>query len=71
MYQNINSSIIFKCAMNSFREMFSLARIFPLALMHTPPPTFCIQPPLYGHTLLYIFFPTPTFGNIFLTMSLQ
>ena len=35
-YQNVNSSIISK-VMNSFNEMFPLARMFPLAVMHTPP----------------------------------
>ena len=34
MYQKINSSVVSKGAMNKFREMFPLARIFPLAVMH-------------------------------------
>ena len=33
-YQNINSSIISKEAIISFKEMFPPARIFPLAVMH-------------------------------------
>ena len=33
-YQRINSSIVSKGAMNSFKEIFPLARIFPLAVMH-------------------------------------
>ena len=35
-YQKVNSSIVSKGAMNSFNEMFPLARVFPLAVMHTP-----------------------------------
>ena len=34
MYQKVNSSIVSKGAMNSFKEMFPLARMFPLAVMH-------------------------------------
>ena len=34
-YQNINSSIVSKGAMNSFKEKFPLARMFPLTAMHT------------------------------------
>ena len=33
MYQKINSSIVSKGAMNSYKEMFPLARMFPLAVM--------------------------------------
>ena len=33
-YQKINSSIISKGVMNSFKVMFPLARMFPLAVMH-------------------------------------
>ena len=33
-YQNINSSIVSKGAMNSFNEIFPLARMFPLAVIH-------------------------------------
>ena len=33
-YQKVTSSIVSKDAMNSFNEMFPLARMFPLALMH-------------------------------------
>ena len=35
-YQKVNGSIVSKDAMNSFNEMFPLARMFPLAVMHTP-----------------------------------
>ena len=35
-HQKVNSSIVSKCAMKSFNETFPLARIFPLAIMHTP-----------------------------------
>ena len=31
------SSIVSKGAMNSFKEMFPLVRMFPLAVKHTPP----------------------------------
>ena len=34
-YQKVKSSIVFKGAMNGFHEMFPLARMFPLAVMHT------------------------------------
>ena len=37
-YQKVNGSIVSKDAMNSFNEMFPLARMFPLAVMHTPTP---------------------------------
>ena len=37
-YQKINSSIVSKDAMNKFKEMFPLARMFPLAIVHTPSP---------------------------------
>ena len=33
-YQMINSSLVSKGAMNSFKEMFPLARLFPLTVMH-------------------------------------
>ena len=33
-YQKINSYIVSKGAMNSFKEMFPLARMFPVAVMH-------------------------------------
>ena len=33
-YQKVNSSIVSKGAMNNFNEMFPLARMFPLAVMH-------------------------------------
>ena len=33
-YQKVDSSIVLKGAMNSFNEMFSLVRMFPLAVMH-------------------------------------
>ena len=36
-YQKINSSIASKGVMNSFKEMFPFARMFPLAVMHTRP----------------------------------
>ena len=39
MYRNIKSSIVSKDTMNRFREMFLLARMFPLAVMYTPPPS--------------------------------
>ena len=32
----INSSIVSKDAVNKFKEMFPLARMIPLAVMHTP-----------------------------------
>ena len=35
-YQKVNSSMVSKSAMNCFNEMFSLARMFLLAIMHTP-----------------------------------
>ena len=35
-YQKINSSIVSKGTMDSFKEMFPLVRMFPLAVMHTP-----------------------------------
>ena len=38
MCPKINSSVISKGAMNKLREMFPLARMFPLASMHTTPP---------------------------------
>ena len=44
-YQNINSSIVSKGAMNSFKE------IFPLALMHTLPPFLLKQPDLFYQPL--------------------
>ena len=34
MYQKTNSSIVPKGAINSFKEMFPVARMFPLAVMH-------------------------------------
>ena len=33
-YQKVNTSIVFRGAMNNFNEMFPLAKIFPLAVMH-------------------------------------
>ena len=36
MYQKINGSIVFKGTMNKLREVFPLARMFPLAVKHTP-----------------------------------
>ena len=36
VYSKFNSSAVSKCAMNSFNETFPLARIFLLAVMHTP-----------------------------------
>ena len=36
-YQKINSSIVSEDAMNKFKEMFPLARMFPLAIVHTTP----------------------------------
>ena len=33
-YQKVDSSIVSKGAMNNFNEMFPLARMFPLAVMH-------------------------------------
>ena len=36
-YQKVNSFILSKSAMNSFKEMFPLSRMFPLAVMHTNP----------------------------------
>ena len=36
MYQKVNSSIVSKGAINSFKEIFSPVRIFLLAVMHTP-----------------------------------
>ena len=39
MYQKVNSSIVSKGAMNSLKEMFPLARMFPLTVMHTPSPS--------------------------------
>ena len=33
-YQKVSSSIVSKSAMNSFNEMFQLARMFPLAKIH-------------------------------------
>ena len=33
-YQKVSSSIVSKGAMNSFDEMFQLARMFPLAKIH-------------------------------------
>ena len=33
-YQMVNSSVVSKGAMNSSNEMFPLARMFPLAVMH-------------------------------------
>ena len=33
-YQKFNSSIVSKGAMNNFNEMFPLARMIPLAVMH-------------------------------------
>ena len=38
MYQKINSSIVSEGAMNNFKEMFPLARMFPPAVIHTPSP---------------------------------
>ena len=37
-YQKINSSIVSKGVINSFNKKFPLARMFPLAIMHTPLP---------------------------------
>ena len=34
-YQKVDSSMVSKGAMNSFNEMFPLARMFPLAVMHS------------------------------------
>ena len=34
LYQNVDSSIVSKGAMNVFNEIFPLARIFPLVVMH-------------------------------------
>ena len=34
MYQKVNSSIVSKGAMNSFKEIFPLVRMFPLAVTH-------------------------------------
>ena len=34
--EKVDSSIVSKDAMNSFNEMFPLARMFPPAVMHTP-----------------------------------
>ena len=33
-YQKVKSSTVSKGARNSFKEMFPLARMFPLAVMH-------------------------------------
>ena len=33
-YQKINSSIFYKGALNKFKQMFLLVRMFPLAVMH-------------------------------------
>ena len=45
MCPKINSSVISKGAMNKLREMFPLARMFPLAVMHTTPPPPPLSPP--------------------------
>ena len=47
LYQKVNSSIVPQGTMNSFKEMFPLARMFPLAVMHRK-----------GH--LYFFLPRAT-----------
>ena len=42
-YQKINSSIFYKGALNKFKQMFLLVRMFPLAVMHRGlllPPSF-------------------------------
>ena len=36
-YRKVNSSIVLKGAMNSFNVMFPLARMFPVAVIHTHP----------------------------------
>ena len=36
--QKFNNPIVSKGAMNSFKDMFPLARMFLLAVMHTPSP---------------------------------
>ena len=33
-YRKVNSSIVSKGLMNSFKEMFLLARMFPIAVIH-------------------------------------
>ena len=35
-YQKINGYIVSKGAMNSFKEIFPLSRMFPLAVKYTP-----------------------------------
>ena len=49
MYQKVNSSIVSESAMNSFNEMFPLARMFPLAIMHRK--LFCLPPFCYTSEL--------------------
>ena len=44
-YQMINSSIVSKGAMNSFNEMFPLARMFPLAVMRREREVWIFYPP--------------------------
>ena len=51
VYQKVNSSIVSKGVINSFNEMFPLARMFTLAVMHTPSP-FHPQPSNFGQNPL-------------------
>ena len=50
-YHKVNSSIVSKGAMNSVKEMFPLARMFLLAVMHTSscPALIDIRCGLFGH----------------------